>query len=68
MLLLMFLSFLSVVCIRAMLAHVVFLDEQGIHREVGIHREGDEGHLGALLHDLGVVDGIVGEVPHEKGP
>ena len=51
---------LSVVGVGAMLAHVVLLDEERVHGKSGIHREGDESHLGALLHDLGVVHGIVG--------
>ena len=56
----MLLSFLAVVGVRTMLAHVMFLDEEGIHRQGGVHRESDEGHLGTLLHDLGVVDRVVG--------
>ena len=56
----MFLSFLTVVGIGTVLAVVVLLHEQGIHGESGIHAEGDEGHLGALLHDFGVINGIVG--------
>ena len=50
-----------------MLAHIVLLDEQRIHREVGIHAESYEGHLGTLLHDLSVVDGVVGTgAPRER--
>ena len=56
----MFLPFLSVVGVGSVLAVVVLLYEQGIHGEGGIDAEGDEGHLGALFHDLGVVDRIVG--------
>ena len=43
-----------------MLAHVVLLDEQGIHGQGGIDAESDEGHLGALLHDFSVIDRVVG--------
>ena len=56
----MLLSFLAVVGIGTMLAHVVLLDEKRIHRQVRIDIEGDESHLGTLLHDFSVVDGIVG--------
>ncbi len=54
----MFLSFLAIVGIRTMLAHVVLLDEKWIHSGVGIDTEADESHLGTLLHNLSVVDGI----------
>jgi len=54
----MFLSFLAIVGIRTMLAHVVLLDEKWVHSGVGIDTEADESHLGALLHNLGVVDSI----------
>ena len=43
-----------------MLTAEVLLHEQGVHRGVGIHAERHKGHLGHLLHDNGVVDGIVG--------
>ena len=56
----MFLSLLAIIGVGSVLTHVVLLDEQRIHGEVGIHRESHEGHLGALLHHLGVVNGIVG--------
>ena len=56
----MLLTFLTIVGVRPVLTHVVLLDEEGIHGEGGIDGEGDEGHLGALLHDLCVIDGIVG--------
>ena len=54
----MFLSFLSVIGIRTMLAHVVLLDEKWVHSGVGIDSEADESHLGTLLHNLGIIDGI----------
>ena len=41
-----------------MLAHVMLLDEKRVHSGVGIDTEADESHLGALLHNLGVVDSI----------
>ena len=43
-----------------MLAAEVFLHEERIHGRVGVDAERDEGHLGDLLHDDGVIDGIVG--------
>ena len=55
----MLLSFLSVICVGTVLAHVVLLNQQRIHRQVRINREGNECHLGALLP---------GEVPQENGP
>ena len=54
----MFLSFLAIVSIRTMLAHVVLLDEKWIHSGVGIDTEADESHFGALLHNLGAIDCI----------
>ena len=54
----MFLPFLAIVGIRTMLAHVVLLDEKWVHSGVGIDTEADERHLGALLHNLGVIDCI----------
>ena len=57
---LMFLPFLTVISVGAVFAHVVLFDEERVHRQGGVHRVGDEGHLSTLLHDLGVVDGIVG--------
>ena len=57
---LVFLSFLTVISVWPMLAHIVLLDEQWIHGQVRIDAEGDEGHFGTLLHDLGVIYGIVG--------
>ena len=56
----MFLSFLSIIGVWSMLAHVVLFDKQRIHGEVRIHRESYERHLGTLLHHLGIIDGIVG--------
>ena len=50
-----------------MLAHVVLLDQKGIHRRLRIDTEGYEGHLGALLHHLGVVDSVIGRgAPRER--
>ena len=58
---------LTVVGVRTMLAHVMLLDEKRIHRQGRVHRVGDESHFGTLLHDLGVVDGIVGRgAPGER--
>ena len=51
----MFLSFLTIVSVRAMLTVVVLLYEERIHRSLGVERECDVSHLGALLHHLGVV-------------
>ena len=56
----MFLSLLAVVGVRSVLAHVVLLDEQWIHCEVWVNREGYESHLGTLLHHLGIIYGIIG--------
>ena len=56
----MFLSFLSVIGVRTMLAHVVFLDEEWVHSGVRIDAEADESHFGALLHNLGVIDSVSG--------
>ena len=56
----MFLSLLAVVGVRSVLAHVVLLDEQWIHCEVWVNREGYESHFGTLLHNLSVVHCIVG--------
>ena len=58
---------MSVVGVGAVLAVVVLLDEQGIHRGVGIYRERDEGHLGTLFHDLCVVNRIVGRCAPGEG-
>ena len=52
----MLLSLLAIIGIRTMLAHVVLLDEKWVHSGVGIDTEADESHLGALLHNLGVID------------
>ena len=57
---LMFLTFLSVVGVGTVLAVVVLFNQQRVHRGERIYREGDEGHLGHLLHHLGVVHCIVG--------
>ena len=46
---------LSVISIRAMLAHVMLLYEKRIHCCLRINGERDERHLGALLHHLGIV-------------
>ena len=56
----MFLSLLAIVRVGAVFAHVMLLNQQRVHGEVGINREGYESHLGALLHHLGIVNGIVG--------
>ena len=57
---LVFLTFLTIIGVGSMLAHVVFLNEQRIHGQVEVHRECHESHFGALFHHLGVVNGIVG--------
>ena len=49
---------LSVVCVRAVFAHVVLLYEQGIHLGLGVQCERNECHLCALFHNLGVIYGI----------
>ena len=43
-----------------MLAAEVFFYEQRVHGEVGVDGIGYGGHLGHLLHDDGIVHGIVG--------
>ena len=60
MICLMLLSLLSVVSVRAMLAHVVLLYEQWIHRSFRVHNEGNKCHLGTLFHYLCIVNCIVG--------
>ena len=55
----MLLSFLSVICVGTVLAHVVLLNQQRIHRQVRINREGNECHLGALFHNFGVIYCVV---------
>ena len=63
----MFLSFLSVICVWTVLAHIVLLDEQWVHREVWVNRESYESHLGTLLHNLCVVNSVVGRCsPRER--
>ena len=49
---------ICVVSVRAVLAVVVLLDEEWVHRGLGIECEGDVGHLGTLLHHLGIVNGV----------
>ena len=56
----MFLSFLSIVGVGAVLTHVVLLYKQRIHSELGGFLERYRRHLGTLLHNLGIVNGIVG--------
>ena len=55
----MLLAFLTIVSVWTMLTHIVLLDEERVHRQVGIDAEGHKGHLGALLHHLGVVHSVV---------
>ena len=63
----MLLSFLSVICVGTVLAHVVLLNQQRIHRQVRINREGNECHLGALLHNFGVLYCVVSRgTPRER--
>ena len=55
----MFLTFLTIICVRAMLAVVVLFDKQRIHGQVGVDREGYKSHLGALLHNFRIIHGVV---------
>ena len=41
-----------------MLAHIMFFDEEWIHRSFRIDTKTNESHLGTLLHYLGIVNSI----------
>ena len=56
----MLLTLLAVISVGTVLAREVFLDEKRIHRGVRIDGKRNECHLGHLLHDDSVVNGVVG--------
>ena len=54
------LFFLTVIRIRSVLAHIMFLDEQWVHLCVGVDNERDKSHLCTLFHDLCVIHSVGG--------
>ena len=55
----MLLSFLAIIGIGSVLAREVFLNEQGVHRQMGVDVIGHKSHLRHLFHDDGIVNGVV---------
>ncbi len=59
---------LSIIGVWSVLTTVVLLDEQGVHRSGWGDAKGNKGHFGALFHDFGVIDGIVGRCSPRERP